>query len=320
MIVGLFLLSRMDATTSRLVASLFMFVLGLGLGLVMQVLVLAVQNAVPYEDLGVATSGATLFRSIGGSVGTAVLGSIFSNRVAHELTQRLPPGSSSGVSGGLSANPAALHKLPAPIHTAYITAFTHALNTVFVVAAGVAAVAFLLSWALPQRPLRDTVAASTGVGETFAVPKHTDSLAEAARALSSVVGREERRRLVGEIVARAGVELTPAAAWLIVRLSENPAADVDALSQQFDIPVAIGAAGLGELEQRGLLSQANGARKVTPAGEDVAERLVEERRATVARLCQHWDPDLHPELAEVIHRLARDLAAEPARELVGQSA
>ena len=58
-----------------------MFVLGLGLGMVMQVLVLAVQNAVDYRDLGVATSGATLFRSIGGSLGTAVLGAIFANRL-----------------------------------------------------------------------------------------------------------------------------------------------------------------------------------------------------------------------------------------------
>lgn len=65
MVVGLFLLSTMDAHTTRVAASAFMFVLGLGLGLVMQVLVLAVQNAVDYSDLGVATSGATLFRSMG---------------------------------------------------------------------------------------------------------------------------------------------------------------------------------------------------------------------------------------------------------------
>jgi predicted MFS family arabinose efflux permease len=63
-VLGFYLLSTMDAGTSTLAASVFMFVLGLGLGLVMQVLVLAVQNAVGYEDLGVATSSATLFRSI----------------------------------------------------------------------------------------------------------------------------------------------------------------------------------------------------------------------------------------------------------------
>ncbi len=69
-----------------------MLVLGVGLGLVMQVLVLAVQNAVPYSQLGVATSSATLFRSIGGSLGTSILGAIFANRLATELAS-LPAGS-----------------------------------------------------------------------------------------------------------------------------------------------------------------------------------------------------------------------------------
>ena len=70
-----------------------MLVLGLGLGFVMQVLVLAVQNSVPYAQLGIATSSATLFRSIGGSLGTAILGAIFANRLAHELASQLPAGS-----------------------------------------------------------------------------------------------------------------------------------------------------------------------------------------------------------------------------------
>ena len=69
--------ARWTRTRARRLAALEMLVLGLGLGMVMQVLVLAVQNAVPYEQLGVATSGATLFRSIGGSLGTAILGAIF---------------------------------------------------------------------------------------------------------------------------------------------------------------------------------------------------------------------------------------------------
>jgi EmrB/QacA subfamily drug resistance transporter len=79
--VGMFLLSRLDVGTSTFVASLYLLVLGLGLGLVMQVLVLAVQNSVPYAVLGTATSGVTLLRGIGGSVGTAVFGSIFTNRL-----------------------------------------------------------------------------------------------------------------------------------------------------------------------------------------------------------------------------------------------
>jgi Na+/melibiose symporter-like transporter len=88
MTVGLYLLSTMDPTSSQIEIFGFMFVLGLGLGMVMQVLVLAVQNAVDYSDLGVATSGATLFRSIGGSLGTAVLGAIFSNRLSRTRRAR----------------------------------------------------------------------------------------------------------------------------------------------------------------------------------------------------------------------------------------
>ncbi len=74
MVVGLFLLSSIGTDRPPPHAVAYMFVLGLGLGMVMQMLVLVVQNAVDYQDLGAATSGATLFRSIGGSVGTAVLG------------------------------------------------------------------------------------------------------------------------------------------------------------------------------------------------------------------------------------------------------
>ncbi len=119
MVVGLLLLSTMSATTSGATASLFMFVLGLGLGLVMQVLVLAVQNAVDYPDLGVATSGATLFRSIGGSVGTAILGSIFSSRPHGRPEDRAREGGSHRQ--GLADRPraaAVLKKLPAALRDA----------------------------------------------------------------------------------------------------------------------------------------------------------------------------------------------------------
>ena len=78
----------MNEHTPTLTMSLYFLVLGLGLGLVLQVLVIAVQNSVGYSDLGVATSGVTFFRSIGGSFGVAIFGAIFSNRLASELTAR----------------------------------------------------------------------------------------------------------------------------------------------------------------------------------------------------------------------------------------
>src|SRR5437588_7605063 len=94
MTAGLFLLSRLSPQTSEATASLLMLVLGVGLGMVMQVLVIAVQNAVDYADLGVATSGATLFRLIGGSLGTAILGAIFAARPSANLDRLLPAATS----------------------------------------------------------------------------------------------------------------------------------------------------------------------------------------------------------------------------------
>ena len=317
MTIGLLLLSGMSAQTSRLGASLDMFVLGLGLGMVMQVLVLAVQNAVDYKDLGVATSGATLFRSIGGSIGTAILGSIFSNRLGSELTKALPRGASSHLTGSAgTANPAALDRLPAPIHHAYITAFTNALGTVFVVAAIVAAVGFLLSWALEQRPLRDSINAGSGIGETFAMPKDTASLAEASRALTALIGREGRRQLVERLAERAGVALSPAACWLIVRLNETPQADIAALCRSFDIPERVGSTALEELQEHDLvLVSAAGQRELTPAGEETVAKLVAERRASLARRCEGWDPEENAELAGLLTRLAHELVREPSREV-----
>ena len=88
--VGLYLLSLMDQDTTTLQAGLSMFVLGAGLGMVTQVLVIAVQNAVSYRDLGTATSGTTYFRTIGSSVGVAVFGTIFANRLTDELATAVP--------------------------------------------------------------------------------------------------------------------------------------------------------------------------------------------------------------------------------------
>lgn len=71
---------------------LFTGVLGMGLGLVMQVLVLAVQNSVSADQYGVATSGMTLFRSIGGAIGVALFGAVFTHILQSGLIDRLPEG------------------------------------------------------------------------------------------------------------------------------------------------------------------------------------------------------------------------------------
>jgi len=151
---ALFLLSRLSVDTPPWEAALYMVAVGLGLGLVMQVLVLAVQNSVDYKHLGVATSGSTLFRQVGGSIGVAAFGAIFANRLRAELAAHLPP----GVQLPAAANPAAIRRLPPAVHAPYIQAFTASLRPVFVFAAAVAVLAFVLSWLLREIPLRKTSA------------------------------------------------------------------------------------------------------------------------------------------------------------------
>lgn len=180
MVAGLFQLSRMHSDTSLATASLMMMTLGLGLGMVMQVLVLAAQNAVDYRDLGVATSGATLFRLIGGSVGTAALGAIFASRLHDELARNLPAAAQQAGSAGANISPRMIAALPPAMRGVYAQGFTSALNTIFLVAAVIGLIGFVLVWFLPETPLRETIAARAGdvgdeVGEVFPMPGDLDS-------------------------------------------------------------------------------------------------------------------------------------------------
>jgi EmrB/QacA subfamily drug resistance transporter len=158
MAMGLFGLSTMQVTTPLLVSSCYMLLVGLGVGFVMQILVVIVMNAAPQEDLGAATSSATFFRSIGGVFGVAVLGAIFNSRLLNELPKYLPAAALKAVhaaSGNIASNPAQLAALPAPIHHGFVEAFGHSLTFVFLIGVPFAVVAFVLSWFIPEIPLRD---------------------------------------------------------------------------------------------------------------------------------------------------------------------
>jgi EmrB/QacA subfamily drug resistance transporter len=150
MAVAMFLLSQVQAGTSTWVAALDAAVLGLGLGMVMQVLILAVQNSVDHSVLGVATSGSTMFRQIGGSIGVALFGTIFANRLHVELAARLP----AGTHIPKVINPAGIRHLPPAEHQAFADAVATALHPVFLVAGAVSLVAFALTWLLREVPLR----------------------------------------------------------------------------------------------------------------------------------------------------------------------
>src|SRR3954451_24393845 len=293
--LGMSLLSSLSASTATGVAALHMLVLGLGLGMVMQVLVLAVQNAVPYEMLGVATSGATLFRSIGGSFGVAVLGAIFTGR----LTSELPTGAAA--SGGL--DPSAIHRLPAAQRDVFINAFTDALQLVFTVATFVVLVAFVVSWLIPEKPLRKTV--ETTVGDVIGGPVDTDSMREVARQLSIAVGRERTLAFLADTVHRAGVELSPGASWALLRLGAPDAPSVENLAARPHVQRERLLAAVEELRELALIE----GEQPTEAGRAPRERLEAARTDRLRTLVADWEPDQNPELDPLLRRLADELAA-----------
>jgi MFS family permease len=161
MTLGLFLFSLLTPTTPLAVSSVYMVVLGLGIGCVMQVLVVAVQNAVPQSQLGTATSSSTFFRSIGGSFGTAIFGAIFSNVLIGNLARHLHGTSLPSGFSSADATPALLARLPAAVHQAFVAGYAESIQTVFMVAVPIAALAFLATWLIPQVELKQWPAAAS---------------------------------------------------------------------------------------------------------------------------------------------------------------
>src|SRR3984885_5610336 len=164
--IGLFLLHLMSPSSPTYADALYMLVLGMGLCGVMQVLVIIVQNGVPHSELGVATSGATFFRSIGGSFGTAIFGAIFSNVLISNLASHLhgislPAGFTSS-----DVTPAALSHLTATVRAGFVSGYAESIQTVFLIAVPIGALAFLASWLIPQVELRQWAASAASAAPT----------------------------------------------------------------------------------------------------------------------------------------------------------
>ncbi|RAO43276.1 Dethiobiotin synthase [Micromonospora saelicesensis] len=166
LLVGMFLFTQLEVATSLWVAFGYMVVIGVGLGLCMQSLILAVQNAVSVRDLGAGTSSATFFRSLGGSFGVAILGTVLSSRLTSGLADRLPgaiaqlpPQEQAAVAASGGANisindPATILALPGPVRAAIQGAFVDALDMVFLTAGLIAIVAVVVTLTLPNTQLR----------------------------------------------------------------------------------------------------------------------------------------------------------------------
>ena len=302
--LGMALLSRIGIGTSLWVVVVDMIVLGLGLGMVMQVLVLAVQNSVDYRMLGVATSGSTMFRQIGGSIGVSLFGAIFTNRLHTELAQRLP-----NAHLPTTTTPGIIRALPPTIRDPYVHALTAALSPVFLTAAIICSFSFLFALLIPEVPLRKTSSAE-GIGETFATPRDADSEAELERVLSVIARREERWGAYEKLAARASVDLEPEETWTLARLAEHAPASTESLVSATSVDRDRVDRSLRELVARGLVVGADGTFDLSASGRRTWDALVSVRRATLEELVRDWSPEDHQQLKGVLDRLARSLASE----------
>ena len=323
MTVGAYLLSLIDASTNAWVLAGYMFVFGVGMGLIMQVLVVAVQNAVSYEDLGVATSSATFFRMIGGSFGTAVFGAIYAIVLNHTIAPTLAKVPSSFLKSfnPQTINPSVLGKLKSTaegllFYTKYIDAVTHSIQIVFLVAVPISFVAFLLSFLLPEVELRKTVQ-TVDVGEVNGMPDPRSSLREMELALTRLSDRENRVELYQTLAQRAGIDLPPRSVWLLYRLADQPACTVNDVAQRLKVgadliqPGVDGLLAAGMIEERRRGAECDLA--LTNAGTAALEKLTDARRAGLTELLEGWNPEEHPEIIEMVKDLAHSLLADDKR-------
>jgi MFS family permease len=305
--LGLFLLSTLDERTNVVLLEVYIFVLGFGIGMVMQVLVIAVQNAVDYRDLGAATSGVTFFRSMGSSFGVAIFGAIFSNVLLAELQRTFGAAAGANLDQASSLSHA-IAQLPPAVHVAYVHAYAAALHPVFFTAGCVGIAAFALAWLLPETALR-TVVKATDLEETFAMPLERTSAQEIERALSFLATREGRVRAYTTLAEAAGVDAPANQCWLLIRLGQTPPRTPEALRASLQAPPEALARILGGLRERRFVEQ-NGVVALTAAGRTASERLQAARRALLERYLADWPPDQRAQMQQIIVELAQRLLSE----------
>ncbi|MFK0098710.1 DHA2 family efflux MFS transporter permease subunit [Streptomyces sp. NPDC091040] len=307
--IGLLLLHRLTVSSGTWEMSAYFFVFGAGLGLVMQVLVLVVQNAVSYRDLGVATSGATFFRSIGASFGVAIFGTIFTNRLTDKLGDALdgrplPPGVDAD---SLAADPRALGQLPDALRGPVLQAYSTSITDVFLYAAPVVLVAFLFAWLLKEDKLRGSVTAPDPSETLASNPVERSSYDECARALSVLATREGRREVYVKITEKAGFDLLPAASWMLLRIKRHGTVEPARLAEVAPVPLRVINDAARQLEGRGLVRRVGVQMVLTEPGAEAVVKLSQAREDSLAELLgDWWGPDRPTDLVALVSELTRE--------------
>ncbi|MFC9999001.1 DHA2 family efflux MFS transporter permease subunit [Nocardia sp. NPDC127526] len=293
MAVGLYLMSTMDQHTGFWLQSLYMLILGLGIGLTMQVLTIVVQNTVPYNDLGTATSGVTFFRTIGSAFGTTIFGTLYTNQLTPNMTRALeqvrvvPP--------EVAQNPERLAKLPDAEKAPILTAYADSIDYVFRWVVPVALLGFLIAWLLKQVPLRDTARAGAGdLGEGFAMPDSNDRAVHLERVVAHEL-RKLRDNAVPEsgILAAAGSALDRDEAWALVQVRTYAklldTVTISEIARTHWVPPELVGPVFVKAERDGLVRTAGDAVTLTERGVEEVDRVRAAWRHWLDKRLGDWD-------------------------------
>ena len=292
--LGLYLMSLLDQNTSILVESVYFFILGAGIGLIMQILTLIVQNTAEYRDLGTATSGVTFFRTLGGSFGAAVLGSVYSNNLADRLPAAVI--SAPGFPPAAATSPEALWALPAQTRAPVVEAYAASLHNVFLWAVPVALVALVVAFFLPQVKLRGTERAS-GAGEGFAIPEGSDADTQLENVIGEVL-QKKGRSAAPEILAASGTSMDLAQSWgvmgVYLRDAITAGATQSSIENSVGVPPGVLRSFFDELVVDGYLDRDGS----TPSGDVL--RLTASGRAEIDKIISAWRTWLIKELRDCL--------------------
>ncbi len=317
--LGLYLLSLMGSDTSYWLEALYMLVLGAGIGLMMQILTLIVQNTVSFADLGAATSGISFFRTLGGSFGASIFGTVYANQLADRLPAAI-------VAGGLTdpaaaSDPRALHALPAGQRLPIVQAYATSLQHVFVAALPVVLVAFLFALALPQVKMRGVGTDAAGTGGGFAMPRppgDNDHLED----LVAGVLKDSGPTAADRVLAASGTGLSPAQAWglaqvlIRTRFFGQQTVRQSAIEDWVGLPPGVLTSFFDELVGDGLLRRSDEVLTLAPGGEEAGQAIVIAWRDYLRGRLREWMPSEQIEAPEtdatmlrVVIRLIREAAA-----------
>ena len=284
----------------------------------MQILTIVVQSTVPYQDLGVATSGVTFFRTLGSSFGAAVFGAIYANVLSDQLPAAIA--ARRGGPGRRQRAPRRCTPIRTPPIAPIVDAYADAMHVVFLAAVPVALLAFVVALFLKQVPLRGTARETAqDVGEGFGVPDNADADQQLQAAIARLVQHKGGTELP-VVRQQSGSAFGNADGWTVgqvyLRARLGRPTSLGEIARRYRVPAEVLEPAFAQSAARGYLVSQDGHFDLTPTGREEVGKLIAAFRAWLADELADWGPD-DPGLDRALGDLATKFVNQDPQQLAG---